>query len=841
MSEKRKGPDAHTSGPEAAAHVTEPTQDNVDSTLSSPSKETYTSSLASIPEQLRALRVWLLWRSEPKPGDTGKARKVPHYANGQPRRGTLDTPEDREQLVTFAEACAQLAANAGRFAGLGVALGLDTDTGLLLSGIDLDDSYDPERGGLSPVARRVVDAAPCCYVEVSPSGRGVKLFGFGDLGTLKTAALEIYSGGRFFTVTGNRLHGDSLVDLSGAAKVARDIAASFEQERGAGGKGTGPVRWRYPDGTRTEALIREAGRLRNISPALSAEQLRDSLLVFNETRCAPPCPERKVTDIARGYMKRDGGPEADSWLCGVQDHRVRELLEKRMPGQVITPGHSVPNRVAAHIVYTEMQAELFIYNGVVSEIVPAGKGSTSLRALTEPQLCSRVERRRGVFAVNASKEGPVLRSTRLPREAATIILSCNDIAAENLRPIQLLIEKPIAVEHEGQLEILRPGYNADAEVFVRGGKPPEDVPLDEAVPALLEAVSQFNFASEADRARAVAGFFSIAMRMGALLPGNAPLLLVEANEPQAGKGYLTELQAAVVGETRRLVPMRDARGVGSLDESIAQASAMGLPIVTLDNFAGPVVSRTLEALMTAGSSTVSLRLPHVGAVEADVSRISYQMTSNGVQLTVDQARRSLVTRIQKQPDGFAWRKYGRGGIREQIIARQPYYYGCVFAVLRRWWDADRPCNPVAHDFHEYVGALDWIAQEVFGLPPLLDGHSGTLERLSNPALVEFRRIALEVERAGKLRQWMHAITLGRIASEDDLEDGAAMEEAQRIGRLAGKCFAKGDTVEFGHLRIKRRSRKDRSKGRLVWFYCVWPAADREPYFSETEDGQEIDA
>lgn len=43
MSEKQKGPDAHTSGPEAAANVTEPTQENADSSLSSPSNETYTS------------------------------------------------------------------------------------------------------------------------------------------------------------------------------------------------------------------------------------------------------------------------------------------------------------------------------------------------------------------------------------------------------------------------------------------------------------------------------------------------------------------------------------------------------------------------------------------------------------------------------------------------------------------------------------------------------------------------------------------------------------------------------------------------------------------------------
>jgi hypothetical protein len=66
-----------------------------------------------------------------------------------------------------------------------------------------------------------VDAdATASYAEISPSRTGCKIFGTRDIGTEKTKNLEIYSRGRFFTVTGEKLQSDHLVHLEAAATLA---------------------------------------------------------------------------------------------------------------------------------------------------------------------------------------------------------------------------------------------------------------------------------------------------------------------------------------------------------------------------------------------------------------------------------------------------------------------------------------------------------------------------------------------------------------------------------------------------------------------------------------------
>jgi primase-polymerase (primpol)-like protein len=77
------------------------------------------------------------------------------------------------------------------------------------SGIDLDDCRDPESGKLTEEATAIVQDVSS-YTEVSPSGTGVKIIVRGKLpagkGTRK-ANIEMYSVGRYFTVTGMHLPG----------------------------------------------------------------------------------------------------------------------------------------------------------------------------------------------------------------------------------------------------------------------------------------------------------------------------------------------------------------------------------------------------------------------------------------------------------------------------------------------------------------------------------------------------------------------------------------------------------------------------------------------------------
>ncbi len=165
----------------------------------------------SLLDDLKTQRVWLLWRSVPNPEPTKKPLKVPCYASGRNRRGNLDGPEDRAQLVTYAAAVAAYdEAAPGTYAGLGIALGED-GRGQCWQGIDLDNMVATGVTDIADLWTRGA-CAGLGYVEASPSETGLHLIGYGrqfrSLGS-NTSGIEAYAGGRFFTFTGKPIVGDS--------------------------------------------------------------------------------------------------------------------------------------------------------------------------------------------------------------------------------------------------------------------------------------------------------------------------------------------------------------------------------------------------------------------------------------------------------------------------------------------------------------------------------------------------------------------------------------------------------------------------------------------------------
>lgn len=179
----------------AAAQADEPPPDPEPTAASSPPLP----DLSALPVAMREARRWLVWKSVAN--GSGKPRKKPYYANGQPRNGTLDTAPDLSALASLDTAMAAL--KTGNYTGLGFALGPD-DTGMVWQGIDFDHlSEHPDLAALA-------ESLPG-YRETSPSGDGVHAIGHGrpfdSLGSNATG-IEAYAKGRYFTVTGAALGGD---------------------------------------------------------------------------------------------------------------------------------------------------------------------------------------------------------------------------------------------------------------------------------------------------------------------------------------------------------------------------------------------------------------------------------------------------------------------------------------------------------------------------------------------------------------------------------------------------------------------------------------------------------
>ncbi len=148
-----------------------------------------------VPVELRALNQWVLWRLEPSPKDPAKLTKVP-YRVRRPDVGASST--DPGQWAPYAEAIAALDRETSMS---GVGFVVATHSGI--AGVDLDHCIN-DRGTLEPWAAEIVTALDS-YTEVTPSGRGIRVFVEARLPPAgrKKGNVEMYDAGRFLTVTGD--------------------------------------------------------------------------------------------------------------------------------------------------------------------------------------------------------------------------------------------------------------------------------------------------------------------------------------------------------------------------------------------------------------------------------------------------------------------------------------------------------------------------------------------------------------------------------------------------------------------------------------------------------------
>jgi hypothetical protein len=154
----------------------------------------------NIPEELQELDQWVCWRGEWSESKE-KLNKVPKQHNGNAASST-----DESTWTTFGVALAA-AREKARF-GIGLA-GLERTP---YTGVDLDNCIDLEAGEIKPAALKIVEDFDS-YTEVTPSGDGLRIWIEAEKTATWTANkggetdVEVYSQGRFFTVTGEHLEG----------------------------------------------------------------------------------------------------------------------------------------------------------------------------------------------------------------------------------------------------------------------------------------------------------------------------------------------------------------------------------------------------------------------------------------------------------------------------------------------------------------------------------------------------------------------------------------------------------------------------------------------------------
>lgn len=161
-----------------------------------------------IPFELRDVPRWVVW----------KGAKIPYCAAATDKLANVTKPST---WSTFAQA--EAAYVKGGYSGVGFVLNGDG-----IVGVDLDKCA-PD-GVPSPDALNLLSHIGCQYIELSPSGIGLRGFGYADnikgrRGILDGLSVELYSTARYLTVTGRVLRNGPLAPLDGF----RDVACSLKQ------------------------------------------------------------------------------------------------------------------------------------------------------------------------------------------------------------------------------------------------------------------------------------------------------------------------------------------------------------------------------------------------------------------------------------------------------------------------------------------------------------------------------------------------------------------------------------------------------------------------------------
>ncbi len=425
-----------------------------------------------------------------------------------------------------------------------------------------------------------------------------------------------------------------------------------------------------------------------------------------------------------------------------------------------------------------------------------------LQQIKPAAFCGIAEEVADLKKYNAKgKEGPAIMSEATARQ-----LLANRHLLQSIPEIKNISACPVLVKNaDGNLEVVT-GYHANSKVYAQGTKPKEMKSVD-AINLLLELLTDFKTPSDADKSRVLALMLSPALIHGGILDARVPVLVIEGDSPGAGKGTVARVASAIYKTGYATITMRKG-GVGSFDESLGAAYLAGKGFNLIDNFRGILNSQMFESALT--EPFVQVRQPYQGNVECDVTRFINVITSNGLEMTTDLARRAMAIRLEKQPDNFPFKYVD---IVKHVERNQPKYLGAVFSIIKYWHSCGaKTCGSSLPSFTEWAQSLDFIIKDIMFMPSILEGNQSAIKRMSNSALSWLREVALHITKkklfsnlstTAIVKEIDGSIPVPGLQVDEQLNEDTLQKANIATGIQIGKAFRDQDEVIIDGLRIQR--------------------------------------
>ena len=247
-----------------------------------------------VPDDLTERDQWVLWRYEER---EGRRTKVPYQVGRRRASSTDPTTWNSFEAVINEWRRAQ-----NWYTGPGFVFSASDP----FCGIDLDDALD-DRGNVRPWAQRIVERFSDTYMEISPSGQGIKIWARGsvpaNLGGVSVGdgQIEIYDRSRYFAVTGRVFrgapqqiedHATDILALYGRLIESKRRTANLQSLRGG----------QIPYGQQHNTLVSIAGTLRR--RGICDEAIESSCLqMINARQCERPGPAEHIARIVRSSRR----------------------------------------------------------------------------------------------------------------------------------------------------------------------------------------------------------------------------------------------------------------------------------------------------------------------------------------------------------------------------------------------------------------------------------------------------------------------------------------------------------------------------------------------------------
>lgn len=723
-----------------------------------------------IPQFLKQEK-WGAWAAEPR--KNGKISKPPVGTSRQYLKtnfpNTWHTFEEA-QIFCAANMGKTLPGMRGPISGVGI---LIQETSFLV-GVDFDSVVETD-GTLAQWAYPLIqELRRITYCEISPSGKGIRAFiqGKKPSGRCRRGDLEIYDDVRFLTVTGHKLDGcpneagsgpaaQAIIDklIAYITQASKPISTKRETQNRAPARPQG-----QPELMTDSELIAKARQARNgrqfsalfdgdisaYPSASEADQALCNMLAFWTDKDAGRMdylmrqsgllkdPER----LAKwDKVHSQGATYGEMTIAkAIQDcHTVYEPRGKKQKNKPAPKNITLPETGKPRIIYrpgelprlvdeleNSIQGKAWQRDTMLVRVInlPEKKSYHGLRMAKGTSVIAPFDVSDLMLLANKCADWIKIKTTKdtieeIPIDPPQVVLQAF-LSAKGywtLPPLSGLVTCPI-IRPDGSI-LDKPGYDKitglyadfDAKNFPLVDIKPTKEEAQNALAILKDALSEFAFKTDIDRAVALAAMLTTILRPSVR---SAPLFAFSAPTPGTGKSTLANV-IGIIATGRNCAAMDFNRDENEFKKAVFASLMEGSPVTLIDNIMGEFNSSLLNIILS--EETIKGRVLGFSKNASLPTTSLWLATGNNLTICGDMTRRTLICTLDAEVEKPAERQFQRKNLEKWILDHRGKLVHAALTILRAYHVAGKPIpdgmKPMNgfNDWSHFVrGSLAWLGE-----------------------------------------------------------------------------------------------------------------------------------